>query len=435
MDAAQYPDMGASAQPTQQQVAQMGGATGQPQTPWSSYEAPPEVGERNDSWMWIAAALDALFNDGAGAGQYIAQMARPDTSHQDNWERRNKAMNDASSREAQMARQQPGNNLALMRFQEEQQRREAMNSLDSPETMQWREAAIASGIVTPEVADKMSAQQLIALRPQLGQQVSQQKSFENSSAGRVQSHKLSVQRQLLASKLADGRIEYQDFLQQMRAIDAQDVEDEERAIASAPDNPKLVQEESKAYGQELRLRGLDDLDAKLTTVENLLAQYPEGADIPGYGPIDGLKPDATIGEEGRAIRRAVRELQDAKLRAATGAAAPPSEQTTFASILGTGTFNTEGDLRGGIGQARGVVERQKGYLNEMFPSARQAGGVARPQQRSSRRATPRSRAAMDEDLPDDNLGTAPVPRIPAGARKPPKAVQPGARTKSSEWEF
>lgn len=385
--------------------------SGQPQTPWASYEAPPQYAERDNTMLWLAMGLDAVLNQGESVPQYMAQIAQPDNSAQQNWELRNKAMNDASSRHAQQAsaeraRQQPfGNDLARKRWEAEQAEKAALNSLDSPQTQQWRTAAIAAGIVDEETAAKMTAEQLKALRPQLGQAVSQERGFDYASKGRKQSDELSRRRMALADAYSKDRITYQDFLAQQRAIDEGEQKAEGDALKTAPDSPALVQEQSQAYGQEIRLRGLDDLESKLGTVESLLAQYPEGSDIPGFGPLDGLKPDAMVSEEARAMRRAVRELQDAKLRAATGAAAPPSEQSTFASILGTGTLNTEGDLRAGIGQARGVVDTQKGYVAEMFPSARQAGGVARPQKRKQRKATPR---------PASSMGAPQQPRPPRG---------------------
>lgn len=375
---------------------------GRPQTPWSSYDAPPQFKEKDNTMLWLAMGLDAVLNRGESVPQYMAQIAQPDDSAQQNWELRNKAMNDASSRAAQQAqaeraRMQPmGNDLARQRFEAEQREKAALNSLDSPETQQWRKAAIAAGIVDEQTASQMTAEQLKALRPQLGQAVSQERGFDYASKGRQQSHSLAVQRQKLANEFANNRIEYSDYLRQMAAIDEGEQKAEGEAIKTAPDSPAVVQEQSEKYGQEVRYRGLDNVESKLVAVENMLAQYADGADIPGYGPIDGLKPDAMLGEEGRRNRRLVKELQDAKLRAATGAAAPPSEEATFATITGTGLFNTESDLRGGIEQARGVVDTQKSYLSEMYPSARQAGGQARPQKRTKRKATPRPASSMGQ---------------------------------------
>ncbi len=362
---------------------------GRPQIPWSSYDAPPQYKEKDNTWAWVAAALDLALNNGESVPQYVAQLAAPDNSAQANWELRNKAMNDASSRAAQQAqaeraRMPAGNDLARQRYEEEKARKAAMGSLDSAETKQWREAAIASGIVTPDVAARMTAEQLIALRPQLGQAVSQQKGFENATKGREQSHSLAVKRQLLGDDLANKRITYQDYLRQLSVIDEEEGKKANAADAQAVDSPAVVQEHSEKYGQELRLRGVDGTEAALAKVEQMLAQYPEG-DIPGYGPIDGLKPDALLGEEARAMRAAVMELQDSKLREATGAAAPPSEAKTFGEILGTGLFASEGDLRRGIAQARQKVDEQKGYVAEMYPSARQAGGQARKRAPKPRR--------------------------------------------------
>lgn len=375
---------------------------GRPQTPWSSYDAPPQYKEKDNTMLWLAMGLDAVLNQGESVPQYLAQAAQPDTSAQKNWELRNKAMNDASSRAAQQAqaertRMQPaGNDLARQRWEAEQAKEKALNSLDSPETRQWRTAAIAAGIVDEKTASQMTAEQLKALRPQLGQAVSQERGFEYASEGRKQSDSLARRRMKLADDLAKNRITYQDFLAQQRAIDEGEQKAEGEAIKTAPDAPAVVQDNSEKYGQEIRLRGLDTIDAAITKVETMLAQYPEGTDIPGFGVVDGALPDAMVSEEARAMRGAVRELQDAKLRAATGAAAPPSEFKTYGAITGTNLFNTEGDLRRGIGQAREFVDTQKGYVSEMYPSARQAGGQARPQQRTKRKATPRPASSMGQ---------------------------------------
>lgn len=373
--------------------------SGRPQMPWSSYDAPPQYKEKDNTMLWLAMGLDAVLNQGESVPQYLAQAAQPDTSAQKNWELRNKAMNDASSRTAQQAqaeraRMQPaGNDLARQRWEAEQREKAALNSLDSPETQQWRQAAIAAGIVDEKTASQMTAEQLKALRPQLGQAVSQERGFQYASEGRKQSDTLARRRMQLGNDLATGRITYQDFLAQQRAIDEGEIKTETETLKTAPDSPAVVQDHSEKYGQEVRLRGIDGTEAALTKVEQMLAQYPEG-DIPGFGPIDGLKPDAMLGEEARAMRAAVMELQDSKLREATGAAAPPSEAKTFGEILGTGLFASEADLRRGIAQARQKVDEQKSYVSEMYPSARQAGGQARPQQRTKRKATPRPASSM-----------------------------------------
>jgi hypothetical protein len=368
-------------------------SSSQPQQRPSSYEAPPEVQKGDNKWLWIASALDLALNQGKSLPTYVSQMAAPDNSAHENWNRRNKAMNDASSRDAQAAQAERAR--MAPRGKVEDPHTLAMRDPRSPETEQWRTAAVAAGIVTPEVAAKMSGEQLVALRPQLGQQVSQEKGFQNATAGRNQSHSLAVRRQALANEFANDRITYQDYLLQQRAIDEGDAKAETAAATTAPDSPAVVQDHSEKYGQEIRLRGVDGTEAALAKVEQMLAQYPEG-DIPGYGPIDGLKPDAMLGEEARAMRAAVMELQDSKLREATGAAAPPSEAKTFGEILGTGLFAGEGDLRRGVAQARQKVDEQKGYVAEMYPSARQAGGAARPQQRKQRVARPRPAEGMNQ---------------------------------------
>ena len=73
-------------------------AGGRPQIPWASYDAPPQHKEKDNTWAWVAAALDLALNNGESVPQYIAQLAAPDNSAERNWELRNKAMNDASAR-------------------------------------------------------------------------------------------------------------------------------------------------------------------------------------------------------------------------------------------------------------------------------------------------------------------------------------------------
>ena len=201
---------------------------GRPQTPWSSYDAPPQYKEKDNTMLWLAMGLDAVLNQGESVPQYLAQAAQPDTSAQKNWELRNKAMNDASSRAAQQAqaeraRMQPmGNDLARQRWEAEQREKAALNSLDSPETQQWRKAAIAAGIVDEQTAAQMTAEQLKALRPQLGQAVSQERGFEYASEGRKQSDTLARRRMAISDAYATKRITYQDYLKQLNAIDEEE---------------------------------------------------------------------------------------------------------------------------------------------------------------------------------------------------------------------
>jgi hypothetical protein len=75
-------------------------SSSQPQQRPSSYEAPPEVQKGDNKWLWIASALDLALNQGKSLPTYVSQMAAPDNSGYENWNRRNKARNDASARDS-----------------------------------------------------------------------------------------------------------------------------------------------------------------------------------------------------------------------------------------------------------------------------------------------------------------------------------------------
>lgn len=130
-----------------------------------------------------------------------------------------------------------------------------------------------------------------------------------------------------------------------------------------------IANETENWGKESRLRGTDRALPALEAVEDELAMLPD--DVPGYG-LTGPLPNVAISAKGKEIRRKVNELLDTKLRVATGAAAPPGEFRTFREILGVSDLSTDADLRSAVKQARAVIERQHGYISEMYPRANQS---------------------------------------------------------------
>lgn len=137
------------------------------------------------------------------------------------------------------------------------------------------------------------------------------------------------------------------------------------------------EKESIEYGKEMRLRGIDILESALTNLERAM---PKEGDVAGYGATGGF-PAFMLSPQGKELRRRAKELQDTKLRKATGAAAPESEQATFGEIMGMGTFASDADLRAAIKQARERIELERSYIAEMYPNARQASrrpGAAAP---------------------------------------------------------
>lgn len=172
---------------------------------------------------------------------------------------------------------------------------------------------------------------------------------------------------------------------------------------------------AREYGKEREQRGLTTGWTAIRQVEDALerAGVGEGGDIPGQGltgALSGAVPGGhlLLSQAGRDVQRAVRQLLDVRLRAATGAAAPPSEQQTFAQIIGASSLDTDTDLRRALAQARDFLDTQESYLRagyneealrfydqnlqrETAGSRRRSGGVSR--ERETERRAPSQQAS------------------------------------------
>lgn len=292
-----------------------------PQVPWASYDAPPEVAAKDNKWLWVATALDAVLNGGESAPQYLAQIAQPDTSAQQNWKARNQAMNDASTRSAQQAqaarasRTDQRDTLSRERWQRQVEHEDALRTLDSPQTAQAREAAIASGVPAEQVAG-MTGEQIMQWRPQLGTAVSQGRSFENATVGREHSDQLARRRMALNDGYANKRITYQDYLRQLQAIDEEESK-KTAATDSATREETKMQKLAQIPGWErapdappLTEKAVNESQSAVVALEKLRASVGKLAELRGkIGAADMAKSKLGIKTEAMAV--AEQEVQNA----------------------------------------------------------------------------------------------------------------------------
>lgn len=155
-----------------------------------------------------------------------------------------------------------------------------------------------------------------------------------------------------------------------RGMDPAVAEEEERQgrlsrTLAGDDLTRGVQTRSRDYGLALDRSGLLGADSALREVEQALARYREGSDIPGYGQT-GMAPELVLTAEGRELRRLVNRLLDSTIREASGAGTTASEEVRFRNILGVTDQSSDDDLRRAMREARSVLENRFNSLRGAY---------------------------------------------------------------------
>jgi len=118
----------------------------------------------------------------------------------------------------------------------------------------------------------------------------------------------------------------------------------ERRTSEGPKQDKLI----SSYSKQLENTGIPNA---IAVGERILKYLPDrGADVPGFGPLDRLKPDLLVGDDARTLRQSVSQLFNIELKDRSGAAVTDPELERLRKEFGQGNFGTEEALRQGIQQ-------------------------------------------------------------------------------------
>lgn len=161
------------------------------------------------------------------------------------------------------------------------------------------------------------------------------------------------------------------------------------------------QRQATALASSLEKSGVPQADQILSQIEGIMGKYKPG-DLPGYGRVQGLLPNAMLPEDAQQLRQAVAALANVQLKQRSGAAVTDQEMNRFKQELGTSAAVPEDRLRQGIASMRKLVESQKrNYAAGASPDAlaayEEGGGIPLSQYRAAGSVRSQSQAAPKVD--------------------------------------
>ena len=110
---------------------------------------------------------------------------------------------------------------------------------------------------------------------------------------------------------------------------------------------ELRDKKTTAYSEVLQKT---NIPSAVATIENVERLIPKTGDIPGYGRVAGMLPDALVSKEGEDIRQAVSSLFNIELKDRSGAAVTDQELNRLRKEFGEGSWKSDDQLRKGIEQ-------------------------------------------------------------------------------------
>lgn len=162
--------------------------------------------------------------------------------------------------------------------------------------------------------------------------------------------------------------------------------DRERVAASAEER-KLQRE--MMYGQKTAKdvqSQVEDLSkrfqkgASADSVKAIQDALAGGSDLPGFGRIASMAPNAVVGPEGNKLRAAVTDLIDLRLRARTGANAPEAEVERMKQTYNLFTGASDDQVKTGLKKLledtrQELTQTEAGYSPEAREEFKRRGGI------------------------------------------------------------
>lgn len=201
---------------------------------------------------------------------------------------------------------------------------------------------------------------------------------------------------------------------------------------------KLVDSDTTKLADDFDKSGGPGFYSKYAEAKALLEKYPD--DIPGFGKIDGHKPDMFVSPDALDMRQAVGQMLAEYRKGITGAGMSNAERTEYASITGLLQSNNERSVRQGVERLKRAMDNRiravaGGYRSEavsqyasrvpQFGEAISGSGLGAPPKVGTAANPARSREVTPiEELPEG--GRAPPAAAPAPRRTERKSVAPPA---------
>lgn len=154
-------------------------------------------------------------------------------------------------------------------------------------------------------------------------------------------------------------------------------------VAAADDQRKKAAED-KAEGEVRQLAAtVGDSPAmvaeKAARLRDALAKHPEG-ELPGFGRVTSVLPDAVVSDEGRDVRSDARELVNTLLFLQSGAGVSNQERENKYNAYGLGKGASEAAFRQGFSKLQNDLSvalkaKQAGFTPQTIETYKSRGGV------------------------------------------------------------
>jgi hypothetical protein len=149
--------------------------------------------------------------------------------------------------------------------------------------------------------------------------------------------------------------EQKKMREEMAAARSQDkrmaMDEKQRQAREAADIKVAEKKEARFEGDVNKLSTTYDksgIPSAVSVIQNLERLIPEKGDIPGYGRVAGMLPDAMVSAEGEDVRQAVSTLFNIELKDRSGAAVTDQELNRLKKEFGQGSWKSDDQLRKGI---------------------------------------------------------------------------------------
>lgn len=165
-----------------------------------------------------------------------------------------------------------------------------------------------------------------------------------------------------------------------------------------------VQQQTTQFANKVQTVGIPAAQQQLDVINGYLDKY-KGKDLPGYNPIDSLKPDWMLGSEAQQLRQSVQSFANVLLKTRSGAAVTEPEQKRFLTELGNGKLMPSDRLRQGMTMMQGLLDSEKrnlaaGVSDDVLNTYEgNGGGINFSNFRTGKKAS--SGISIDHATPDD----------------------------------
>lgn len=258
----------------------------------------------------------------------------------------------------------------------------ALRDVNSPETQAMREFAVSvsAGKLPPELAARMNGIQLrdgaklatSQLNAEAMAGIQQQRLTQSAEEGKAERYirmrTLETQIAALESLNENKRLDREqekELANKKEELERERIALEEEKIsarktketeASAVAAQKLVDGDTTKLADDFTKAGGPGFYGQYSEAAAILAKYPK--DIPGYGQIDGYKPDIAISEDGRAMRQAVGQMLAEYRKGITGAGMSNAERVEYGQITGLIQSADERSVRQGVERLRRAFDNR-----------------------------------------------------------------------------